>query len=224
MEGIKRFLFQMGNFRAPTGKEMPEVVSLDHVMTIDDAGRAPEMNKRTKRKAGVIFDLLFCIFIILLWVIALSILVRTGIEKPNEELFYFGYFVLVLVITVTGVYFEALILRGFERLTPKVAVCLRKSVIKSMFTLPKLSTSERHLIGPYVIRMRLFQNPDEDFIETELDENQLTIDGVLELCAKELGVEKKHIVRVRKLPETKIRSDADVKRFSRLEYLEVFSE
>nr|XP_008193201.1 PREDICTED: uncharacterized protein LOC103312983 isoform X2 [Tribolium castaneum] len=208
MEGIKRFLFQMGNFRAPTGKEMPEVVSLDHVMTIDDAGRAPEMNKRTKRKAGVIFDLLFCIFIILLWVIALSILVRTGIEKPNEELFYFGYFVLVLVITVTGVYFEALILRGFERLTPKVAVCLRKSVIKR----------------PYVIRMRLFQNPDEDFIETELDENQLTIDGVLELCAKELGVEKKHIVRVRKLPETKIRSDADVKRFSRLEYLEVFSE
>ncbi|EFA03936.2 hypothetical protein TcasGA2_TC014077 [Tribolium castaneum] len=198
----------MGNFRAPTGKEMPEVVSLDHVMTIDDAGRAPEMNKRTKRKAGVIFDLLFCIFIILLWVIALSILVRTGIEKPNEELFYFGYFVLVLVITVTGVYFEALILRGFERLTPKVAVCLRKSVIKR----------------PYVIRMRLFQNPDEDFIETELDENQLTIDGVLELCAKELGVEKKHIVRVRKLPETKIRSDADVKRFSRLEYLEVFSE
>ncbi|XP_044267835.1 uncharacterized protein LOC123013406 [Tribolium madens] len=209
MERIKGFLYQMVNFRAPCGNEIPEEVNFNHVVTIDEAGRRASVtrNEQRKRKVGIIFDLLFCTFIILLWVIALSLLTRTGVEKSNEEFFYFGYFVLVLVITVTGVYFEALILRGFERITPKLAVCLRKSLVKR----------------PYVLRMRVFKYPEEDFIETELDESQLTLEGVLELCAKELGLQRKDITRVRKLPETKIRSDADVKRFRRLEYLEVIS-
>ena len=62
---------------------------------------------------------------------------------------------------------------------------------------------------------------DKEFIETELDETKLSYDEVLEVCCRELKVEKKEVQRLWKVPETRIRGEEDIKRFRRLEYLEV---
>lgn len=72
-----------------------------------------------------------------------------------------------------------------------------------------------------MLRLRIVG--DKEFVETELDENKLTFDNVFEICCKELELKKEDVKHLRKMPDTKIRSESDVKRFHRLEYVEVIT-
>ncbi|RZC32762.1 uncharacterized protein BDFB_003835 [Asbolus verrucosus] len=171
-------------------------------------------DKKKSRKIAVIVDFLFCGLVTLLWVTAFSFFVRFSLNSQQEkvnahEYFYFSYFIIVVIVSVTGIYFESLILKGFEKFSPKIAVVVKKGQCKN---------------GPYVLKLRVADVPDKEFLETELEESNLTYDDVLNVCCKELKLEKDNIVRLRKIPDTKIRNDDDIKRFRRLEYLEVITK
>ena len=58
-----------------------------------------------------------------------------------------------------------------------------------------------------------------DFIEVDLED--MTYQGLLKVCCKELNVPEDHVVTIRKLPNVQIRNDNDVKRFKEGQELEI---
>lgn len=73
----------------------------------------------------------------------------------------------------------------------------------------------------YVLRLRVANLPDQDFIEIDYDSNKLNYRDLIETCCQQLGVDKIDIEKIRKLPDVTVRRDEDVERFNKLEYLEV---
>lgn len=64
-----------------------------------------------------------------------------------------------------------------------------------------------------VLKVRV-QNPKEyDFIEIELDRKQLTYQDLLNVCCCELGINSEQVEKIRKLPNTLLRK-VKHKRFS----------
>ena len=61
----------------------------------------------------------------------------------------------------------------------------------------------------------------DDFIEVELNNKLLTYEELLNVCCKELNINRSQISKLRKLPNTIIRRDKDVKRLHPLQELEV---
>lgn len=52
------------------------------------------------------------------------------------------------------------------------------------------------------------QNPsarENDFIEVELDRQELTYRSLLRVCCRELGISAEHVEKIRKLPNTMLR-------------------
>nr|XP_008196494.1 PREDICTED: ankyrin repeat domain-containing protein 40 isoform X1 [Tribolium castaneum] len=73
----------------------------------------------------------------------------------------------------------------------------------------------------YVLRLRVANLEDKDFIEVDYDESKLNYRDLIETCCQHLGVDKIDVAKIRKLPDVTIRRDEDVQRFNRLEHLEV---
>ncbi|XP_037081713.1 ankyrin repeat domain-containing protein 40-like [Pollicipes pollicipes] len=68
-----------------------------------------------------------------------------------------------------------------------------------------------------VLKVRVAGVPDNaDFIELEMSTAELTMDRLLRECCRELNIEGQVIDRVRKLPNTILRRDRDVRRPHRL--------
>ena len=83
-------------------------------------------------------------------------------------------------------------------------------------------TSNRHTIvdeGELVLKVR--QCGDEDFIEVELDTEDLTFENLLDVCCRELEVSRNDVVKVRKLPNTLLRKDKDVRRLKQFQEIEL---
>ncbi|XP_066560845.1 ankyrin repeat domain-containing protein 40 [Amia ocellicauda] len=77
-----------------------------------------------------------------------------------------------------------------------------------------------------VLKVRI-QNPsvrENDFIEVELDRQELTFRSLLRVCCRELGVSIDHVEKIRKLPNTILRKDKDVARLQDFQELEVVLE
>lgn len=58
-----------------------------------------------------------------------------------------------------------------------------------------------------VLKVRI-QNPsarENDFIEVELDRQELTYRSLLRVCCRELGISAEHVEKIRKLPNTMLR-------------------
>lgn len=58
-----------------------------------------------------------------------------------------------------------------------------------------------------VLKVRI-QNPnarENDFIEVELDRQELTYRSLLRVCCRELDVSAEHVEKIRKLPNTMLR-------------------
>ena len=62
---------------------------------------------------------------------------------------------------------------------------------------------------------------ERDFIEVELDRNNLTFSALVSLLTRELNIDRKSIYKIRKLPNTILRKDKDVKRLCDFQELEV---
>ncbi|KAK6478340.1 ankyrin repeat domain-containing protein 40-like [Huso huso] len=77
-----------------------------------------------------------------------------------------------------------------------------------------------------VLKVRI-QDPavkENDFIEIELDRQELTLRALLRVCCRELGVSVDHVEKIRKLPNTMLRKDKDVARLQDFQELEVVVE
>lgn len=62
---------------------------------------------------------------------------------------------------------------------------------------------------------------DADFIEVELDRQQLTYRALLGVCCQELELEPEQVQRIRKLPNTHLRKDKEVARLQDFQELEL---
>ncbi|KAL0279495.1 UNVERIFIED_CONTAM: hypothetical protein PYX00_001038 [Menopon gallinae] len=62
---------------------------------------------------------------------------------------------------------------------------------------------------------------DDDFIEIELGKSELTMEKLIEVCCEELTIHKEQLIKVRKLPNTIVRKDADVQRLNDYQELEI---
>ena len=63
---------------------------------------------------------------------------------------------------------------------------------------------------------------DPDFIEVEIPQSHQTFAGLLGIGCDELGIRRQDVQRIRKLPNTIVRKDKDVKRlmdFQEVEYV-----
>lgn len=72
-----------------------------------------------------------------------------------------------------------------------------------------------------VLKVRIANSGDPDFIEVELPRTELSYSRLLRVCCEELGISANQIVRVRKLPDTLVRKDKDVQRFRDFQEIEV---
>lgn len=72
-----------------------------------------------------------------------------------------------------------------------------------------------------VLKVRVANSGDPDFIEVELPMGDLTYSRLLRLCTEELDVNPTHVTRVRKLPNTIVRKDKDVARLNDGQELEL---
>uniref|UniRef100_A0AAY5L0E4 Ankyrin repeat domain 40 n=1 Tax=Esox lucius TaxID=8010 RepID=A0AAY5L0E4_ESOLU len=77
-----------------------------------------------------------------------------------------------------------------------------------------------------VLKVRI-QNPnarENDFIEVELDRQELTYRSLLRVCCRELDISAEHVEKIRKLPNTMLRKDKDVARLQDFQELELVLE
>lgn len=72
-----------------------------------------------------------------------------------------------------------------------------------------------------VVKIRIAYSDEKDFFESELDKRQLTFDALLNMMCIELNVDKKLVQKIRKLPDTIVRNDKDVKRLVDFQELEM---
>ncbi|XP_069189640.1 ankyrin repeat domain-containing protein 40 [Procambarus clarkii] len=63
-----------------------------------------------------------------------------------------------------------------------------------------------------VLKVRVANTDDPDFIEVEFQRAQINYSHLLTTCCKELAVNPQLVERIRKLPNTRLRNDKDVQR------------
>jgi hypothetical protein len=62
---------------------------------------------------------------------------------------------------------------------------------------------------------------ERDFIEVELDRRRLSFENLLSTMCSELQVNRTLVQKIRKLPDTIVRKDKDVRRFKDFQELEL---
>ncbi|KYN04077.1 PREDICTED: ankyrin repeat domain-containing protein 40-like [Cyphomyrmex costatus] len=72
-----------------------------------------------------------------------------------------------------------------------------------------------------VLKIRIANTADSDFIEVELPRSELTYQALLCLCCKELDLNLHQIQKLRKLPNTRLRRDKDIQRLQNFQEIEV---
>uniref|UniRef100_A0A1B6GL95 Uncharacterized protein n=1 Tax=Cuerna arida TaxID=1464854 RepID=A0A1B6GL95_9HEMI len=72
-----------------------------------------------------------------------------------------------------------------------------------------------------VLKVRVANSGDPDYIEVELPQVELTYYTLLRVCCEELGLSASQVVRIRKLPDTVIRKDKDVQRLRNFQEIEL---
>ncbi|GFO04220.1 ankyrin repeat domain-containing protein 40-like [Plakobranchus ocellatus] len=76
-------------------------------------------------------------------------------------------------------------------------------------------------IDELVLKARLANSDEKDFIEIELEGSNKTFSNLMNLMCAELGVDKNLVAKIRKLPNTIIRKDKDVGRLQDFQELEL---
>ncbi|XP_028414850.1 ankyrin repeat domain-containing protein 40-like [Dendronephthya gigantea] len=89
-----------------------------------------------------------------------------------------------------------------------------------MVTLDKTSTTAVNN-SALVLKCRIADSEERDFIEIELDQKCVKYEALKETCAAELNVDLTKLKKIRKLPNTIIRNDKDVKRLVQYQELEI---
>lgn len=72
-----------------------------------------------------------------------------------------------------------------------------------------------------MLKVKVHDSNDPDFIEVEIPRWKLTYNNLLKICCEELGIAESQVERLRKLPDTRLRKDSDVKRLKEFQALEI---
>jgi len=72
-----------------------------------------------------------------------------------------------------------------------------------------------------ILKIRIANQTDQDFIEIDVEENQRSFQSLKDLMCQELGVTSDSVERIRKLPDTKLRRDVEVRRLEDYAKLEL---
>ncbi|XP_014661536.1 PREDICTED: ankyrin repeat domain-containing protein 40-like isoform X2 [Priapulus caudatus] len=80
---------------------------------------------------------------------------------------------------------------------------------------------QKSITPKLVLKVRIADAVDPDFIEMELTKQQLTFSLLLSTCCQELGIKPDTVMKVRKLPNTLLRNDQDVKRLLNFQEIEL---
>lgn len=75
-----------------------------------------------------------------------------------------------------------------------------------------------------ILKIRVANTADPDFIEVELPRSELTYQTLLYLCCKELDLNPHQIQKLRKLPNTRLRKDKDIQRLENFQEIEVVTD
>ncbi|XP_059720410.1 ankyrin repeat domain-containing protein 40-like [Haemorhous mexicanus] len=78
-----------------------------------------------------------------------------------------------------------------------------------------------HNMQELVLKVRVQNLRDNDFIEIELDRQELTYQDLLRVSCCELGINPEQVEKIRKLPNTLLRKDKDVARLQDFQELEL---
>lgn len=85
---------------------------------------------------------------------------------------------------------------------------LKSSVSPRTHSIALTSLSFVLSLSPELVLKVRIQNPsarENDFIEVELDRQELTYRSLLRVCCRELGISAEHVEKIRKLPNTMLR-------------------
>lgn len=72
-----------------------------------------------------------------------------------------------------------------------------------------------------VLKIRVANAADPDFVEIELSRDELTYQSLLSVCCEELDLNACQILKLRKLPNTRLRKDKDVQRLQNFQEIEI---
>ncbi|RDD40750.1 Ankyrin repeat domain-containing protein 40 [Trichoplax sp. H2] len=72
-----------------------------------------------------------------------------------------------------------------------------------------------------LVKVRIANSGEEDFVEVELDRFNLTYESLFDRCCEELDLSKSAVKKIRKLPNILIRKDKDLQRLTDNQELEV---
>lgn len=75
-----------------------------------------------------------------------------------------------------------------------------------------------------VLKIRIANAADPDFVEVELSRTDLTYRALLYLCCMELDLKPQQIQKLRKLPNTRLRKDKDIQRLQDFQEIEVVAD
>ena len=82
-------------------------------------------------------------------------------------------------------------------------------------------SQQREQLQDLVLKLRIAESVEKDFIEVELDEKHLNFDSLVNLCITDLNIEREQLDKIRKLPNTIVRNDKDVRRLKQFQEIEV---
>ena len=74
-----------------------------------------------------------------------------------------------------------------------------------------------------VLKIREADTLDPDFIEIELPRSDLTYQTLIRICGQELNIDPNEIIKLRKLPNTRLRKDKDIQRLQNFQEIEVIT-
>ncbi|XP_042111731.1 putative ANKRD40 C-terminal-like protein isoform X2 [Ovis aries] len=98
-----------------------------------------------------------------------------------------------------------------HRCTAKGTACHTLGFLDPGFTLP----------FELVLKVRIQSHKENDFIEVELDRQELSYQNLLQASCYELGINPEQVEKIRKLPNTLLRKDKDILRLQDFQEVEL---
>ncbi|XP_012232736.1 ankyrin repeat domain-containing protein 40-like [Linepithema humile] len=99
-----------------------------------------------------------------------------------------------------------------------VSLCINQQILHLLDTSITSSSDE------LVLKIRIANAADPDFVEVELSRTDLTYRALLYLCCMELDLKPQQIQKLRKLPNTRLRKDKDIQRLQNFQEIEIITD
>ncbi|XP_048644966.1 putative ANKRD40 C-terminal-like protein [Marmota marmota marmota] len=86
---------------------------------------------------------------------------------------------------------------------------------------PSVNAKPNNTCLELVLKVRIQSPKENDFIEIELHRHELSYQNLLKVSCCELGINPEQVEKIRKLPNTLLRKDKDIRRLQDFEEIEL---